>query len=95
LGAVVDDHVFVSYSRVDGSEFVLGLVDPLTAGRPPFAVWFDQRQPRPGEAWDRQLVEAIRGCRAVLFVITASDWRRNASTGGMGRPRTNSASEST
>jgi len=66
----VDDHVFVSYSRVDGSEFVLGLVDPLTAGPPPFSVWFDQRKLRPGEAWDRQLVEAIRGCRAALFVMT-------------------------
>jgi tetratricopeptide (TPR) repeat protein len=66
----MDDHVFLSYSKVDGSAFVLRLVDPLTAGPPPFSVWFDQRRLRAGAAWDRQLVEAIRECRAVLFVMT-------------------------
>jgi tetratricopeptide (TPR) repeat protein len=68
--AVGDDQFFVSYSSVDGREVVLRLVDPLIAGPPPFSVWFDQRELQPGLDWDRQLVEAIRGCRAVLFVMT-------------------------
>ena len=54
----MDGRFFLSYSSVDGEEFALRLVDPLSSGPPAFPVWFDQRELRPGEAWDRQLVEA-------------------------------------
>jgi tetratricopeptide (TPR) repeat protein len=66
----VADRFFLSYSSVDGERFALRLVDPLTVGPPPFSVWFDKRELHAGMDWDAQLVEAIRRCRAVLFVMT-------------------------
>ena len=61
---------FVSYSSVDGQEFALRLADALTAGSPPIGVWLDQRQLRLGEGWDEQIIEAIRSCNSLLFVMT-------------------------
>jgi tetratricopeptide (TPR) repeat protein len=71
----VPDRFFLSYSSVDGEAFVLRLVDPLIAGRPPFPVWFDKRELRPGEDWDEQIVEAIRACSGLLFVMTTDSVR--------------------
>jgi len=61
---------FVSYSRIDGQGFALWLVEQLTASSPPIPVWLDQSELRPGQDWDTQLLEAIRECRALLFVMT-------------------------
>jgi tetratricopeptide (TPR) repeat protein len=70
-GGNVGDQFFVSYSSVDGSEFALGLADELAAGPPAYTAWVDSRELQPGsEDWDDQVVDAIRGCRAVLFVMT-------------------------
>jgi GTPase SAR1 family protein len=66
----MSDHFFISYSSVDGGDFSLKLGDALTAGPPPFPVWLDKRELRPGENWDEQIVEAIRTCKAMLFVMT-------------------------
>jgi hypothetical protein len=68
---VVAGSFFLSYSRVDAGEFALTLADRLTGGPPSYPVWVDQRDLHPGEDWDEQIVEAIRACRAVLFVMTA------------------------
>ncbi|RIK40647.1 MAG: hypothetical protein DCC55_14325 [Chloroflexi bacterium] len=64
------NHHFLSYSTHDGAEFALKLCDALAAGPPSYRVWLDQRQLVPGQDWDSQLVEAIRACASLLFVLT-------------------------
>ena len=68
-------HFFVSYSRVDGADFALSLADKLTAGPPSYHLWVDRRELQPGDDWDEQIVEAIRGCRGLLLVMTADSVR--------------------
>ena len=63
-------HYFISYSSVDGSDFALRLADTLTAEPWLVPVWLDKRQIRPGEDWDEQIVEAIRTCKGLLFIMT-------------------------
>ena len=67
----MNGHYFVSYSRIDGAEFALRLADELEAGPPSYRVWLDVREMQPGQQdWDRQLVEAIQTCAALLLVMT-------------------------
>lgn len=61
---------FISYSRVDGEEFALRLGDQLAAGPPSIRVWLDQHRLQPGLDWDEQIVEALRGCAGLLFIMT-------------------------
>jgi tetratricopeptide (TPR) repeat protein len=61
---------FVSYSRRDGEPLAYRLGDDLTAGPPSIAVWLDRRRLQPGIDWDEQLVEALRTCEGVLYVMT-------------------------
>jgi hypothetical protein len=66
------DRYFISYSRADGEAFAFRIADALEAGPPSYRVWLDQRDEQPGGPdWDDQIVEAIRTCRALLFVMTA------------------------
>ena len=67
---------FVSYSRADGEPLAIRLANHLAAGQIP--VWVDQWEERPGEDWDEQIVEAIRTCRGLLFVMTADAVERNS-----------------
>ena len=69
------EYFFVSYSAVDAADFALSLADKLTAGPPSYHLWVDRRELQPGDDWDEQLVEAIRGCRGLLFVMTADSVR--------------------
>jgi tetratricopeptide (TPR) repeat protein len=71
----MSDHFFISYSTVDGRDFALRLADELFAGPPPFAVWVDQRRMRPAEDWDDQIVEAIKTCKGMIFVMTMDSVR--------------------
>jgi tetratricopeptide (TPR) repeat protein len=72
----VDSSYFLSYSRVDAGEFAVRLAGELGAGRPPYPVWLDVRDIHAGpEDWDRQLVEAIKLCSALLFVMTEDSVR--------------------
>jgi hypothetical protein len=64
------EHFFISYSSVDGKDFSLKLADKLAAGPPAVDVWLDKRQLRPSEDWDEQIVEAIRTCKGMIFVMT-------------------------
>jgi tetratricopeptide (TPR) repeat protein len=72
----MNGHLFVSYSRIDGSEFALRLADELEAEPPRYPVWLDQRKMHPSrEDWDDQLTEAIQTCRGLLFVMTKDSVR--------------------
>lgn len=71
-------HYYISYSSADAREFALHLADALSAGPPSFKVWIDQRELRPGEDWDGQIMEAIRDCASVLFVMTRDSVRSNS-----------------
>ncbi len=64
------NHFFICYSSVDGYSFSLKLADTLAAGPPSIPVWLDKRELRSGEDWDEQLVDAIRTCKGLLFVMT-------------------------
>src|SRR5687768_212302 len=67
----MDDHYFVSYSRVDGTDFAVRLADELEAGPPSYRAWVDVRELQPGrQDWDDQLVDAIKTCRGLLFVMS-------------------------
>jgi hypothetical protein len=66
----MNEHYFVSYSRVDGEGFAKRLADRLLAGPPPYAVWLDVRNLQPGSDWDDQIRDAIENCRGLLFVMT-------------------------
>ena len=66
----MSDHFFISYSPVDGIGFSPKLADELAAGPPTFRVWLDKRNLRPSEDWDEQIVEAIRTCKGMIFVMT-------------------------
>lgn len=64
-------HHFISYSTVDGADFALQLADELTVGPPELPAWLDRRELQPGDEWDTQIVDAIRICDSLLFVMTA------------------------
>ena len=64
------DHFFISYSSADGLPFSLKLADDLAAGPPAFPIWLDKRYLRPSDDWDEQIVDAIRACKALIFVMT-------------------------
>jgi hypothetical protein len=64
------DHHFLSYSNADAADFAIWLADELTAGPPAYRVWLDKRDLRAGQDWDEQIVEAIRDCGTLLFVMT-------------------------
>jgi tetratricopeptide (TPR) repeat protein len=69
------DFFFISYSSTDGQEFAIKLADELASSG--IAVWMDTRL-RPGEDWDEQVVEAIRSCRGMIFVMTADSVRQGS-----------------
>ena len=64
------DHFFISYSSVDGIDFSLKLADELAAGPPAISVWFDKRKLHATGNWDDQIVEAIKTCKGMIFVMT-------------------------
>jgi len=63
-------HNFISYSSVDALDFAFRLYDSLLAGPPSIPVWLDKRELHAGQDWDRQIVEAIRICDSMMFVMT-------------------------
>ncbi|MDQ1523496.1 MAG: hypothetical protein QOE47_1420 [Pyrinomonadaceae bacterium] len=71
-------HHFISYSTSDALDFALRLADKLQSGPPELPVWLDKRALQPGLAWDEQLVEAIRTCDTLLFVMTRDSVKANS-----------------
>lgn len=65
-------HHFLSYSFGDPEveKFAVRLADTLQVGPPPIPIFLYRREKHAGIAWDDQLVEAIRSCETLLFVMT-------------------------
>jgi len=61
---------FISYSRVDAQDCAIRLCDELEAGSPSIQAWLDKRKMKPGQHWDDQIVEAIRNCKSLIFIMT-------------------------
>ncbi|MGB8510891.1 MAG: TIR domain-containing protein, partial [Pyrinomonadaceae bacterium] len=61
---------FISYSPQDGLEFALRLRDELEAGTPSVPVWLDRRDLQVGQDWDATIVEALKTCLGLIFVMT-------------------------
>jgi tetratricopeptide (TPR) repeat protein len=68
---MMSNYNFISYSSVDAFEFAFELCDSLLAGPPPIPVWLDKREVKPGQDWDEQIVEAIRTCDSLIFLMTS------------------------
>jgi tetratricopeptide (TPR) repeat protein len=66
----MNGHHFISYSRFQADEFALNLHDQLLAGPPSIPVWLDARKLRPGQNWPKEIHEAIRTCKSLIFVMT-------------------------
>lgn len=67
----MDRPYFISYSAVEARPFAQQLCTDLEAGAPPFRAWFDRRDLRPGDDWDRQVADARRLTLTTLFADLA------------------------
>src|SRR5436309_12374583 len=68
-------HHFISYSSVDGLDFARRLYAVLTSGTPALPAWLDKQCLRPGEDWDDQILNALRDCGNLMFIMTPDSVR--------------------
>jgi len=66
----MEGHFFLSYSKIDGLDFARALADRLLGTPPPIRVWLDERELQAEADWDEQIVEALRTCTGLLFLMT-------------------------
>ncbi len=67
----MSDHVFISYSGADALEFAFRLVKELECTDKKFInAWIDTRDINPGRDYDEQIVEGIKNCKCMVFVMT-------------------------
>lgn len=74
---------FISYSAVDALDIALRLAEALEGGQPAIGVWLDKLEKdrhrlRPGDAWDEQIVEGIRTCDSLVFLLTTDSAHPNS-----------------
>jgi hypothetical protein len=71
--------VFISYSRRDGSNFAERLADALRQRQ--VNIWLDAESIKGGEAWGREIQDALERSRTVLAILTdgaiTSKWTFN------------------
>jgi hypothetical protein len=67
---MAESFYFMSYSHVDGEDIALRLGNQLAAGPPRIPVWLDQRNLQPGIDRYAQIVEALKDCRGLLYLMT-------------------------
>jgi len=65
--------VFLSYASQD-SDAASSICDALRAAG--IEVWYDQRELRGGDAWDRKIRREIRDCALFLPIISANTQAR-------------------
>ncbi len=63
-------HHFISYSSFDAKDFAFKLHEALEKSSPSISVWMDKHDMKPSKDWDDQLVQAIRECESLIFVMT-------------------------
>jgi tetratricopeptide (TPR) repeat protein len=74
---LLQGHHFISYSSIDGQDFALKLYDALSANGIP--VWLDKRDVQEPEFnWDEEVLEALRTCKSLLFLMTPNSIERHA-----------------
>ena len=66
---------FISYSATDALDVAMRIAAALEGGDPPLGVWLDKLEKdrhrlRPGDAWDDQIVEGIRTCDSLIFLLS-------------------------
>ncbi len=66
----MSNYHFISYSAFDGFDFALRLCDELQIGPPSIEACLDKRRLQADADWDRQIVEALRDCESLIFVMT-------------------------
>ena len=68
---------FICYSRQDGEEIAITLADQLAAGPPSIPVWLDQRKLQPGIDRYEQVLQALKDCQGILYLVTKDSADRN------------------
>lgn len=66
----MNEHVFISYSRIDGTALAERLAAALGDDTPPWRVWVDRTDIPPGTNFTFELDEAIRNCRCLIYLMT-------------------------
>src|ERR1039457_2276503 len=66
----MNHHLFISYSRRDGTALAKQLSDGLRRGNPPFEVWLDTTGIRPGTKFQFEIDDAIKNCRCLVYLMT-------------------------
>jgi tetratricopeptide (TPR) repeat protein len=68
--SMAEGFYFICYSRQDGEDIALRLADQLLAGPPSIPVWIDRRDLQPGIDRYVQVVQALKECQGVVYLIT-------------------------
>ena len=74
----MENRFFLCYSKRDGQELVRTLANRLIKTPPSVLVWLDERELQPGADWDEQIVDALRTCAGLVFLMTRDSVHPNS-----------------